>query len=102
MYLNVTDAGVLSLEEVDDFKRFHIAAPPAQVSGTGASDAFLELSEDAGEGHYWLDADAIAALSGRVDDPDWMQNFWAMLEKSEPYGFADVQGRRIKAYVTEP
>lgn len=99
MYLNVSETGNLSLEEVDDFKRFHIAAAPAQVAGTGASDAFLELSEDAGEGHYWLDADGIAALSGRVDDPDWMQSFWTMLEKSEPYGFADVAGRRIKAHL---
>ena len=99
MYVKVAEDGGLSLEETDDFSRFHIAATPEQVSGAEASDAFLELSQDAGDGHYWLDADAIVALSGRQDDPDWMQAFRSMLEKAEPYGFSDVAGRRIKAHL---
>lgn len=92
MFLKIADDGTLSLEETDDFKKFHISGAPG-----GA--AFEALAEDAGEGHYWLEADAIVALSGRADDGAWCDAFWAMLEKVEPYGFADVKGRRIKAHV---
>ena len=95
MYLNIADDGALSLEEVDDFKRFHISADPDKLSGPD----FQAIAQDAGEGHYWLDADAVVGLSGRSGDADWMAAFWAMLEKAEPYGFADVEGRRIKAHV---
>lgn len=95
MYLNIADDGTLSLEEVDDFKRFHISADPDRLSDAG----FRAIAQDAGEGHFWLDADAVADLSGRSGDTDWTAAFWAMLEKAEPYGFADVEGRRIKAHV---
>ena len=93
MFVNIAEDGALSLEEADDFKRFHVSGNPD--AGTG----FRDISSDAGEGHYWLDADAVVALSGRTGDDTWCAAFWAMLEKAEPYGFADVAGRRIKAHL---
>ncbi len=93
VFVKIADDGVLSLEEADDFKRFHISGDP------GAGVEFAAVSQDAGEGHYWLDADAIIALSGRSDDDAWCGTFWAMLEKAEQYGFSDVAGRRIKAHL---
>jgi hypothetical protein len=99
MYLKIADDGSLILEECDDFGRFHIAAGPGQVAGDDASPAFVAIATTASEGHFWLDADAIVALSPRAGDGDWTRAFWAMLEKAEPYGFADVAGRRIKAHV---
>lgn len=102
MYLKIADNGEVTLEEATDFGRFHISAAPRQVSGAAASTAFLELSEDAGEGHYWLDADALVALSPEAGKADWTASFWSMLQKAEPYGFADVAGRRVKAHLIEP
>ena len=96
VYLRIEDDGRLVLEEVDDFGRFHIAA------GADGSPAFREIAEAAEEGHYWLDADAIVALSPKADDAGWTGAFWAMLEKVAPYGFADVQARRLKAHVAHP
>jgi hypothetical protein len=93
MFLKIADDGSLSLEEVDDFKKFHISGQP------GGAAAFAALADDAGEGHYWLNADAIVALSGKAGDGAWCQAFWTMLEKAEPYGYSDVEGRRIKAHV---
>jgi len=96
VYLGIDNGGRLVLEDADDFGRFHIAA------GADESPAFQNIAEAAGEGHYWLDADAVAALSPKAGDADWTGAFWKMLQKVEPYGFADVQGRRIKAHVTDP
>jgi hypothetical protein len=87
------------LEEIDDFKRFHISAAPAQLSGQGASPDFGRIAADAGAGHFWLDADAIIELSAKAGDDAWQSAFWDMLAKAEPYGFADVGGRRLKAHV---
>lgn len=101
MYLRITDDGGLVLEEIDDFTRFHIAAAPGRLAGEGASPAFRAIAEAAEEDHFWLDADAVAGLSPKAGDGDWTNAFWAMLEKAEPYGFADLQGRRIKAHVAE-
>ena len=101
MYLRITDDGRLVLEAIDDFTRFHIMAAPERLAGGGASPDFRHIAEAAEEGHFWLNADAIVALSPKAGDADWTSAFWAMLEKAEPHGFADVQGRRIKAHVAE-
>ena len=95
MYLKVADDGTLTLEEADDFKRFHISAEADKLSDTG----FQEFAQDAGGGHYWLNADAVAELSGRSGDTEWVAAFWTMLEKAAPYGYADIEGRRIKAHL---
>ncbi len=92
MYLKIEDDGRLVLEEIDDFGRFHIA-------GEAASPAFRQIAEAAGEGHFWLKADAIVELSAKAGDEAWKSAFWNMLAKAEPYGFADVRGRRLKAHV---
>ena len=96
MYLQIEDDGGLVLEEIDDFGRFHIAA------GAEGSPAFQSIAEAAEEDHYWLDADAVVALSPKAGDAAWTGAFWKMLEKVEPYGFADVKARRLKAHVTHP
>ena len=99
MYLKIGTAGALSMEEADDFKRFHISAEMDTLADGDALSEFEAISEDAGDGHFWLDADAILILSGRSEDEDWRAAFQDMLEKAAPYGFADLEGRRIKAHV---
>ena len=92
MFVQISDTGDVTLEETGDFKRFHI-------DGDVQNEQFLGMAEDAGDNHFWLDADAIVRISGQADDKDWCEAFWAMLGKAEPFGFADVAARRIKAHV---
>lgn len=99
VYLKIGADGTLSMEEVDDFKRFHISAEMDTLAGDSAISAFDDISEDVGDGHFWLQADSIVELSGRADDDAWTVAFWSMLDKAAPYGFADPDGRRIKAHV---
>ena len=47
----------------------------------------------------WLDADAVVELSGRDQNEGWTTAFWTMVEKAEPYGYADLSARRVKAHV---
>ena len=99
MYLKIGADGGMTLEETDDFSRFHISAAPQQVLGPEASEAFTIIAETAGDNHFWLDAVAVAALAERPDDEAWQSAFQQMLEKAEPYGFADTKLQRIKAHL---
>ena len=102
MYLKIEDDGRLVLKEIDDFGRFHIAATAERIAGEAASPDFRRIAEAAGEGHFWLNAEAVVDLSAKADDEAWKSAFWNMLAKAEPYGFADLQGRRLKAHVLRP
>ena len=99
MHLLIAEDGTLSLEDVDDLKRFSIVeANPGAVRGC-ASGALADIGEPADDDHYWLSAEAVLALSARKDDPEWVAAFWVMLKKVEQYGFSDMQARRVKAHV---
>lgn len=99
MYLKISSDRSVSLEDADDFKRFNILVdnpPPADWQTNGP---FQVMAEDAGEGHHWLDADAVAKLSPRRDDDAWLTAYWNMLTGAERYGFYDSARRKIKAHV---
>lgn len=95
MHVLIAADGTLSLQDTDDLKSFSIVEA-AQGSAAGALRSLGEAAED---NHFWLDADAVVALSPRKDDEDWVASFWSMLEKVERYGFSDLKGRRVKAHV---
>lgn len=96
MKLVVTEDGQLALADAENFRAFHIE--PAQVLGDGwaSAAAFAAIASTADEpDHFWLDAEAVAKLGS---GPEWQEKFWAMLKKVEPYGYADLARRRIKAH----
>lgn len=97
MKLIVTENGKLALADADNFRGFHIEPAPVLGDAWASAAAFAAIAGAADEpDHFWLDADAVAQLGA---GPDWQEKFWAMLKKVEPYGFADLTRRRIKAHV---
>jgi hypothetical protein len=91
--------GTLTLEEPDDFTRFHISTEHRDGLAPNYSTAFQAIADDAGNAHYWLNADAIAELSPLNDDQQWLTAFWDMLAKAERFGFYDAERRVVKAHV---
>ena len=51
------------------------------------------------EGNYWLYALAVIALSSKSTEKTWLDQFWAMLAGAEPYGYADLKARLVRAHV---
>lgn len=98
MYLDIKSDGSLSLEDTDNFGCFEIHSAIDLASGQISRD-FSRISEPADDDRYWIDAKSIVALSTKLDDLEWCKAFWAMLEKVEPYGFADLARKRIKSHV---
>lgn len=100
MHLNIKSDGSITLEDTNDFGRFEIRSSIDLASGQ-YSGGFFDIAEPTEDDRYWIDAEAIVALSSKSDDPEWCSAFWTMLEKAEPYGFADIAKKRIKAHVAK-
>ena len=89
----------VTLEEPDDFTRFHIAARGAPdrtrlgAALTGAGAGGLD-GDDALVRTAWLRAQA----SGRTA-PDWEQGFTAMLDYAERKGWTDAARATVRAHV---
>ena len=95
MYILIAADGSLSLEDTDNMKAFSIV----ENSAGAQSSEFSAIAEPAEENHYWIDADSVIDLSSRDGDQQWVDEFWDMLKKSEPYGYSDLVKKRIKAHV---
>jgi len=95
MYLLISADSKLSLEDIDNMNSFSIVGN----SDVTRSSAFSAMASRAGEGHYWIDVDSVIKLSSRREDQQWVDEFWDMLRKSEPYGYADLVNKRVKAHV---
>ena len=95
MYILISADGTLSLEDIDNLNSFSIVGN----SEVTRSSAFSAMSIQAGEGHYWIDIDSVIKLSSRREEQQWVDEFWNMLRKAEPYGYADLVNKRVKAHV---
>jgi len=98
MYLNIKSDGSITLNETNDFGRFEIRSSIDLAPGK-LSDDFFSIAEPTDDDRYWIDAEAVVKLSSKSDDPEWCNQFWTMLEKAEPFGFADIARKRIKSHV---
>ena len=99
MYLKVGLKGAISLENHDNFTLFSILAENNNGVVLTTSEDFLSISEDAGNDHYWLDAEAVAQLSPKNEDRAWLESYWLMLAKAEPFGYFDPVNRKLKAHL---
>ena len=97
MYLLISINGEISLEESDNMRAFSIVE---EAQGLAAKH-LATVATPAEDNHFWLEADAVVELSGRADDRQWVDGFWDMLAKVEPYGYSDMEKRRVKAHLEQ-
>ncbi|MDH3761745.1 MAG: hypothetical protein OEU50_12245 [Gammaproteobacteria bacterium] len=97
MYIFIAADGLLSLRDSDDMRAFSIVE---EQSGS-AVKWLAEIAEPAGGQHFWLDANAVVKLSGRMQDEAWVGKFRDMLASVEAYGYFDMEKNRVKAHVEQ-
>lgn len=90
----VDDEPRVALHHVDDFTGFKIVLgrdtdPARALAGLATIDA-------AGDAHVLTDA--LRALSGRAEDPAWVQQFENMLAYAASAGWTSEGGRRVQAH----
>jgi hypothetical protein len=102
MYVQV-DLGsqppVVSLEEPDDTKRFHVEV----IGGTDVGRLFGALV-DAAAGRLdgddaWIALDAVRRMAAGQVGPDWDERFDAMLEYARTKGWLDEAAHTVRAHV---
>jgi hypothetical protein len=97
VYIFIAANGELSIQDSDNLRAFSIVEAEAGLAATHLA----AIASPAEEQHYWLDAEAVVALSGRAQDQQWVKGFWDMLAKVEAYGYSDLQNKRVKAHVDQ-
>ena len=95
MLIRVRKDQSLTLEEEDDFKGFCIRVKDLDTN-ISALDVITNRIEDS---NYWLDAQGVIALSSKSTEKEWLNQFWDMLKRAEPYGFADLEAQLIRAHI---
>ena len=98
MYILIAADGEVSLQDSDNMRAFSIREDEA---GSAARWLAQMATPAAEEQHYWLDVDAVLALSGRRDDQQWVKQFWDMLTKVEAYGYSDMINKQVKAHIDQ-
>ena len=101
LYLFVGANCLISLKDHENFRSFDILTENNDPSTLTRSEEFLLISEDLGNGHYWLEAKAVARLSLEYEDKDWIKSYWEMLAKAQPFGYFDPIKCQIKAHLVE-
>jgi len=93
---------VVSLEEPDDTKRFHV-----KVTGGDSAGLVFGALVDAAAGRLegddaWITVDAVRRMAqGRVG-PEWDDELAAMLQFARGKGWLDENGNVIRAHIEWP
>ncbi len=95
MYIFIASDGRLSLRDSDNMRAFSIVEEESGSAGKWLAP--IAVSQAGQE--FWLDANAVIELSGKMDDQAWVGNFWDMLAGVEAYGYSDMKNKRAKAHV---
>ena len=95
MYVFIASDGRLSLRDSDNMRAFSIVEEESGGAGKWLAPVAVSQSEQ----EFWLDANAVIELSGRMDDQAWVGRFWDMLAGVEAYGYSDMENKRVKAHV---
>lgn len=105
---------VVTLEEPDDTKRFHVEVVGGDDLGlvfgalVDAAAGRIELESD-GPGvqpdtkpDAWITVDALRRMAKGVVGPDWDEQFDAMLDFARTKGWLDPGGNALRAHVEWP
>lgn len=99
MFILIAKDGSLSLEDSEGMTSFCVVEAPDAPQQGKASAALVGIAENTDDDHFWISADAIVQISPKKDDMKWVNDFWEMLKKVEPYGYYDADTQRVKAHV---
>lgn len=99
MFLKVSEDGVTTLEDRDNFRAFKLTVAGGSdkldaVRQTLAGKAELPDTDTA-----WIFEAALRQWPGIAQDAAWQQNFSAMIEKARPHGWIDDARKAIKAHI---
>jgi hypothetical protein len=98
MFLKVSAASTVTLEDAHNFRAFKVVATKGteleSVRNALASIATLPDRDTA-----WVSEQALRAWPGYANDAQWQSSLTAMIEKARPHGWIDEASKSIRAHV---
>jgi len=98
MYIKVTAAGAVALEDRDNFRAFKLVVNGPRDRLAEARRALTGTAELTDADTAWVFEDALRRRP-EVQDAAWQQALSAMIEKARPHGWIDDARKAIKAHV---
>jgi hypothetical protein len=95
MIISIDLAGAATLDDIDNFKAFKVAAAcganrlAQALTGLGSMDA---------KDHAWISRTWLLA-QGRPDDDKWLAGFRAMQEYASAHGWVDPATDSLRAHI---
>jgi hypothetical protein len=99
MYVKVAAAGVVTLEDRDNFRAFKLVATGNPAKLDAIRKALAGVAELPDDKIAWIAEAALRRWDGVAQDQAWQQNLSAMIEKARPHGWIDEQRKAIRAHI---
>lgn len=99
MFLKVSAAGDVSLEDRDNFRAFKLVVEGDRARLDDIRRAVAGKAELSDADTAWIFEDALRRWPDVAHDAAWQQNFSAMIEKARPHGWIDDARKAIKAHI---
>jgi len=99
MFLKVSAAGDVVLEDRDNFRAFKLVVEGDRTGLDAIRRAVAGKAELPDTDTAWIFEDALRRWPDVAHDAVWQQNFSAMIEKARPHGWIDDTRKAIKAHI---
>jgi hypothetical protein len=99
MFVKLSAAGTVSLEDRDNFRAFKLVIEGGPARLDQARRALLNTAELIDSTHAWVFEQPLRDRPEVAQDPSWQQNLGTMIEKARPHGWIDDQKKAIKAHI---
>jgi hypothetical protein len=99
MFLKLTAAGELTLEDAQNFRAFKLVVEGERARLDAVRRAAVGKAELPDADTAWIFEDALRRWPSVEHDTAWQQNFSAMIEKARPHGWVDDARKAIKAHI---
>ncbi len=99
MFLKVSAAGDVLLEDRDNFRAFKLVVEGNRAALDAVRRAVAGKAELPDADTAWIFEKALRRWPDVAHDAAWQQNFSAMIEKARPHGWIDDARKAIKAHI---
>ena len=99
MFLKVSAAGDVVLEDRDNFRAFKLVVEGDRTGLDAIRRAVAGKAELPDTDTAWIFEDALRRWPDVAHDAAWQQNFSTMIEKARPHGWIDDARKAIKAHI---
>ena len=93
-------AGPVTLEDIGNFRDFHVAIDGDVAAAVAAFDGRATASER--DNHLWIDIAFVQELAGDAADAEWQAQFDGMLAYANSQGWINEAANRVEAHIQPP